>query len=221
MGIHLMPPLYELVIKAEPVPGPYTEIAPAVYGMTYRYVPGGGTWANVHDGAGTNVTSPAGTMYSLGNTDPFAAAWATLYRSLVGFDLSGQSGPIIAAYIALTAKTAWDEMSKNPAFNIFDATPANPGVLAAGDYGNCGVVPYSTAIPYASWPAINTVQNFVLNAAALAAINVAIGVGQFSVSLREAVYDAPNADPGALGFGKRMGMNNDGASVRLYIAREA
>lgn len=133
-------------------------------------------------------------------TAPSANLYSYLWRSIIVFDTSELSGrQIFSASLVLVLDGGIDDQHDFPTFNIFTATPANPAVIVATDYGNCGATPFSDEIQ----PTLPTliedpagaasgVYQFPLNALGLNHINK---TGYTSFSLRESTYDAGVGTP--------------------------
>ena len=171
-------------------PDPHTETA-TVDGWVRR-AGFGNTWADVRDGAGTEINDSV-------DNSPFAyissdsGDWTRIYRSIFLFDTSAlTAGATISAAVgSLQGNAKADPGSWTPDINIYASAPASNTSLAAADYGQVGTTPFATAITYSGW-STSAYNDFALNAAGLAAI---AKTGITKLGARNANYDVANTAP--------------------------
>uniref|UniRef100_A0A6H1ZYC3 Tail protein n=1 Tax=viral metagenome TaxID=1070528 RepID=A0A6H1ZYC3_9ZZZZ len=153
-----------------------------------------GVWAAVRDGAGeTYDFTRTGTAYF---TDIQCCGTANQYQSITRIimvaDLSALSGTKAGGLLRVWA-TGTTETLASQSVIVTDAAPAAPALIVYGDYANVGAIAYSAAVTLAAIAA-NAYRSFALNAAAVAAVNSAIGVGYVSLAIRIQA-DQANAEP--------------------------
>lgn len=152
----------------------------------------GGTWASIHDGAGT-ATDPTGGFM---NASLFGSAtsnkWFQIRRGMLSFDTSALTAGanVTAGSVDLWGFDHADPAALNPSYGLFSATPAAASTLANSDYGQCGTTAYVTARADGSW-AFAAYNNFTLLAAGVSAISK---TGTTSMCFRS-TYDASNTEP--------------------------
>ena len=79
---------------------------------------------------------------------------------------------------------------EKPTVNVYSATPATPGTVAAGDYTNIGSIPFATALLYDD--VVEAARNtFYLNAAGIASISV-LDLINFGLRIN---FDVDNHEP--------------------------
>ena len=157
------------------------------------------TWANLVIAAG-NYVKADGTSGALINISASATTnqWMTLYRSIFCFDTSALPSICViqsATFSLRGVATKADALSITPNINVYASAPASDTVLAAGDFDSLGTTAFcDTPITYAGWDESATYNDFVLNAAGLAAISK---TGITKLGIRNANYDVAEAlDPG-------------------------
>lgn len=203
MGIHIMSPLYKMVIVPPAPPfGPpitstfYPDADPevtSVDGQVYRVASYPYPWNDVHDGPGTGATpsGDSGTIYlgAYGRTN----RWRELRRFVFLFDTSSipvgslKTEAEFGGYIYNKSNTfSWE-----PAVAVFQSNPASNTDLVKADYQCLDAIPLSSAIAYADL-VTGAFNIFLLNDQGLDAI---IPGGITKLGLREALYDAPDIEP--------------------------
>lgn len=173
--------------------------------------PEGTTWAELHDGAGSNY-SDSGTTGNIliwcGTTTDY---WFRLSRGIFLFDTSSLSGKkITSAIFSIYGAYKVDQLDIAPNINIYSVSPASNDALVAEDYSSLGTTAYcDTAITYANWDA-SGYNNFTLNSTGLAAISK---TGITKIGLRNANYDVANIVPSTW-------LSYKSAELRFYCAEK-
>lgn len=199
MGIHLMPPLFELVIKPPPAPGAPYIFVPETYGGAnscdgwirkyYRRF----TWAQIISGDGTEVCTSCDIEPLHIIADSRTDLWLSLGRGYFLFDTSPLPDDCVidTAELHIYVYDKYDSEVWKPNYNIYAANPASNNTLVLTDYCKIGSTPYSDAIAYddIATPSYNI---WTLNSSGRAAIQKA-GVTGFC--LRNACYDAAGISP--------------------------
>lgn len=156
---------------------------------------GGVSWATLIAAAGNTVNNNSTTMwgsYIAAHAD--ADKWTTNYRAIIAFDTSplGPSATVTEATLSVYGKSPWsDGLSISQDMNVFEATPADPTNIVAGDYAQTGGVSFSTAITVAGGDAADY-NDFLLDANGRANVDTG-GVSGFSVKNEN--YDADAVQP--------------------------
>lgn len=172
-----------------------TSVDGVVEHYTYFGAGLGLAWAALVAAAGTDsddATWDAACVRFISNVD--ANKWARLSRGIALFDTSGLLGDdvISSATLSLYGLSKKDDDGWLPSINIYSAAPASNTALVAGDFDSLGTTPFcDTPITYANW-SITGYNDFVLNAAGLAAISKG-GITKFGV--RNANYDVAGTPP--------------------------
>ncbi len=176
--------------------------ATSVDGRTYRFfsVGNGGTWSSIHDGTGIGATDDANYLYEIVlQSDSGTGNWRQIDRGNLLFNTSalGPTAVVSEGTITLYGYQKSDDLVCTPNINIYSCITGSNTALAAADYlyTNYGTVAFSTAITYSAYQVsavAAVVNNFVLNAAGIANINVT-GISPFSI--RNANYDVANTAP--------------------------
>ena len=156
------------------------------------------SWANLIAGAGTHFESESDntsiSIYSGDYIPHNLGEWETLRRPIILFDTSSlpDDATIASAVLSLYGYAKSDNKGWAPDINIYASAPASETELAAGDYDSLGSTPFcDDPITYAGW-LTSGYNNFILNAAGLAAISKA-GITKFGV--RNANYDVAAVEP--------------------------
>ena len=155
------------------------------------------TWAEIRGGDGTT-----GSGASVADMVNISAAswdddfWSVITKGIILLDVSAISGTASAATLSLYGHSKTDALVILPNINIYSSDPLLNTSLRAADFTTLGTTPYcDTPITYANWD-ITGFNDFILNAAGLAALNAAIaGSGIFKIGVRNANYDAANVEP--------------------------
>lgn len=199
MGIHMIAPLYEMVIK--PVPAPpttitlYTQPHPEVSSVDGGVLRWGvaESWATIRVGAGVLAYPSADLCYVEFTTGYTSNTWQILNRIILDWD----GTPIPAGKTILSAKVrAYCSLktligSLVPQYNIFQSNPASNINLVPADFQTFQAVPLSDSpIDYDDIVA-GTWLEWDLNAAGLALINS----GPIPLGIREQYYDAEGNAP--------------------------
>jgi hypothetical protein len=152
----------------------------------------GGTWQNIHDGAGTHYTDSDTTMECRLIEDP-GSTYESNIRIIVCYDASDISSSDIldSAVMSLYGNSVSNDSSLSPTFNIYTSAPADTVSVEAGDYNSFGTTALSTAIAVGS---INTggYNAFNLNSDGLEAVSF---TAVSELGCVEAVYDVANNPP--------------------------
>ncbi len=197
MGIHIMPPLYQKVIKVLKEIS-YPDPAPEVTSVDgYVYHNERLTWAQIIIAAGNAANDGDPIIYytyAAAATEYYPNKWERLYRSILLFDTSPlpDNAVIIAAILSIYGSEKIDELGVNPDLNVYSSDPASEVALVGGDFNSLGSTPLcDTPISYANW---NTAgyNNFPLNATGRAAISK---TGITKLGLRNANYDVAGNVP--------------------------
>jgi len=156
------------------------------------------TWAAIHDGAGTAASDTALFVYVYTSSGSTQDKWILEGRNTLVFDTSalGATANISAATLSFYGEAKSDGLSATPSLNVYSSNPASDTEVVAADhlYTNFGTTPFcDTSIAYAD---INvgdpgTINNFVFNAAGIAAISKT-GVSKFAIRDN---YDATDTPP--------------------------
>jgi len=206
MGIHIMTPLYEKVIKK--VLKEYTETfypdahpeSTSVDGQVFHqegspYL----TWAQLTAAAGSSCSDASDYLQvswycepGPGNNIDF------LIRSILLFDTSplGNSAVISQAKLYVYGHEKLDPSDDKPNINVYPSDPASDIVLEAGDFDSLGATPFcDIPIAYDNW-SLTDYNIFTLNVAGIAAISK---TGVTKLGLRNANYDVAVVKPTWLG----------------------
>lgn len=150
------------------------------------------TWADVHDGAGTQAYPSGQGMSAYMEAGTTANKWAGITRSIMLFDTSPIADNDVVSSATLSAKEVTkNNQSWSTTFNIYSSTPASNTDLVTGDYSQVGTTAFSTAIPFASF-SDNVFADWALNASGVAAVST---TGDSKFSFREATYEVANSAP--------------------------
>ncbi len=198
MGIHIMPALYEKVIKIFTktfYPDAHPE-STSVDGYAWHYLLAGLTWGQIITAAGIGSNDSESILYCTyaKSHDYLDGKWEWLYRSILLFDTSAlpDGATIIAATLRIYGDSKEDTLSAAPDINVYSSNPASDTVLEAGDFNSLGSTPLcDTPITYAGWN-VAGYNDFTLNAAGLAAISK---IGITKLGLRNANYDVAGVSP--------------------------
>lgn len=208
MGIHIMPPLYKMVI-VPPAPPPttayfYPDAHPestSVDGYAQRTDPNANeTWAQIHDGAGTLSGDATAQNYIGIKTFNNPQRWQEIQRIITLFDTSSidPGKTILAAELRVkcyskSVPQVW------PAFSaiVVPSLPADNWRVVMADYQALGTTPLSNVINHTGFtPGAHT--TFTFNSAGLAAI--AKG-GITKLGIREDHYDRADSPPPWVEYG--------------------
>jgi len=208
MGIHIMLPLYKMVIPPpiiEPFyPEPHPEITSIDGSVSQRYVgPGEGVdWATIIAEAGN---LPEGHLTSINapniKADSTANQWIINARGIFLFNTSSlpDTCTIVKAVFSLYGWYKLDQFTIPLAIdvNVYSSNPAENFNVVGADYATLGSIPFcDTPITFDDWN-ITGRNYFVLNAAGRAAIPT---TGITKLGTRNANYDvagiAPNWESG-------------------------
>lgn len=199
MGIHIMPPLFKLIIEKGYGPEVTVKFYPdknpestSVDGYTSATVYTG-TWATLHNAPGT-AAYPSSVILVLSiicsTTSPI---WRTLRRVniLVDTSIIPPGSKLISARLFAYGTTKNKTASWLTQYNVFDSFPATNTDLIASDYPKYDAVPLATAIAYADFKVLDW-NIWELNATGLASIVM----GSITkLAIRESAFDAPDTSP--------------------------
>jgi len=202
VGIHIMPPLYKMVIVP---PGP-------AYGppVTVKFYPTPGsdgvaadgradrtkdktTWGDIRGGAGTTAFPAIPTSW-IGFTcggDP--NTWYILYRTLLHFDtLLLPAGCLIdAAKIGLSGYWKSNTIPSTPSLALVESVDPTPGDITPADYQNLNTAILAPKIAFDDFSDVGW-NVFTLPESSFEFI-IRAGITKFG--LREGNYDCPNIEP--------------------------
>jgi len=154
------------------------------------------SWATLRAGAGNLANYANDRFYASAAPGSIDSTWGKLRRGIVMFDTSslGSGATITAATLRLRGISRHDQDGLNtPTVNVYGATPAGTSSIVAADFGQCGATAFcDTDLTYANFNNAGGINDFILNAAGLAAISKT-GVTKFSVRL--AKYDVGSTTP--------------------------
>lgn len=203
MGIHIMPPLYKMVI-APPVPayGPeethsfYPDAHPevsSVDGRTQHWTGAGQTWASIRGGVGSYAIDTETTIIvridAWDDND-----WIRIYRDPILFDTTSipSGAKKISAYLRLNVRNfgVYSSWVPTMCFNVFTSNPASNTALVGPDYSTFGETPLST--PKYRGDLVAGFNYWAFNAAGLAAI---VPAGITKLGMREQGHDVANIAP--------------------------
>lgn len=200
MGIHIMPPLYEMVIKKGYGPAVTVKFYPtaghtgvAADGEAERWIlTNGETWANIHDGAGTGANDDTGglgvAIVSGWNTN----TWIRIVRCPLHFDttLLPVVSKILSAQVIVAGANKLDQGNWQPDTALVESTDPTPGSVVAADYQNMDIHPLADIITYGNF--VVGENYFPLHTHHL---DLIIGGGVTKFALREYTHDCLNAPP--------------------------
>lgn len=193
MGIHIMPPLYELVIKKEYGP-PITVKFYSTYNASakeLRYSTDwpGQAWSILHNALSATSAVALSFLWITTSAD-LLTNFRDLHRQIICFpSISLPSGAIISSARVVTRRmtSSSNAFNETPSINLYGATPANPSSIAVSDYDQCGTIAFSSAISHpitgAGW------DEFILNALGIAYLQG--GSSNFSVRISWDTNDTP------------------------------
>ncbi|MBA7713106.1 hypothetical protein ES703_122104 [subsurface metagenome] len=146
-------------------------------------------------GVGTNRNDSGLTMeVSFTSHIDEAGKWTWLSRGIMLFDTSSipNDAAIFSAILSLYGLAKYDMNSATPNINIYSSNPGSNIALVGTDWATLGSIPFcNTPIAYADWN-IGVYNDFILNAAGLAAISKT-GISKFGI--RNANYDVVAVEP--------------------------
>jgi len=208
MGIHIMPPLYKMVIVPPEVvivdiyPDAHPESV-SVDGYVWHFFGAGLSWADLVAAEGAGSTDDAtviGCFTFQGAIDE--NLWISLTRGIFLFYTSSLTGnaKIISATLSLFGDSKLDELGAAPDVNIYSSAPLSNTLLWRGDYNSLGSTPFcDTPIAYGDWD-VAGYNDFILNAAGIAAINK---TGVTKLGTRNVNYDVAGIAPNWVSTHKR------------------
>jgi hypothetical protein len=166
-----------------------TTIYTSAIGTPWHYDIGGTTWADIREGAGTNLLAAVALKLSGGS-----GSFTLNRRCMLTFDTSPMSGKdIISAKVKMKTKATFSLIADpypDTEYNIFSATPTDQLNIAASDYQSVGTVPLcNTSI---TWLGMPGAVEWILNSSGLAEINK---TGYTTFSFCESKYDRPDIEP--------------------------
>lgn len=190
---------------------------PACDGTDRRYT-GSETWQQAHDAASGTDVYDALASTNLVYSDP---SLGLITRGFVTFDTSAlpDNAIILSATLSFYGKTS--TTGTVGSVDLVDSTQASATALVAGDFSKAGTTQLATGINIGSW---NTAgyNDFALNAAGLAAINVS-GYSKFAVRhSSDRSNSAPASAAGAFAyFSEQTGTGNDPKLVVVWAIPKA
>ena len=203
MGIHIMPPLYKMVIPPpiiEPFyPEPHPEITTVDGSVSQKYGgPGlGGVWATIIAASGNLPEGHLSSIYAPNiGADVVANLWIINARGIFLFNTSSlpDNCSIVKAVFSLYGWYKVDTFTVPiaPDVNVYSSNPASDTHLVGEDYATLGSTPFcDTPITFARWSTTGY-NDFVLNAAGRAAISK---TGITKLGTRNANYDVAGVAP--------------------------
>lgn len=203
MGIHLMPPLYKLVIA--PKKGTVILVPDVTTVDGYVYRNGNDEfWDDKHDGIGTQSYDTSDSML-VGWARWLPTRYSALGRAITLFDAFSGANPIPALATILSAALRIYGFQKSLFagldINVYKPSPASNTALVPGDYNLAlwGTTPLSDTISNADFNDAGW-NSFVLNAAGRSIVKAAVdGDGIIKLGFRCAA-DALDVAPGGLGY---------------------
>jgi len=203
MGIHIMLPLYKMVIPPpiiEPFyPEPHPEITSIDGSVSQRYVgPGEGVdWATIIAEAGNLPEGHLTSIYAPNiKADSVTDRWLINAKGIFLFNTSRleDAGTILSAIFSLYCWYKLDQFTIPLAIdvNVYSSNPAENFNVVGADYATLGSIPFcDTPIAFDDW-VVGAYNDFVLNAAGLAAISK---TGITKLGTRNANYDVAGVEP--------------------------
>jgi len=192
MGIHIMPPLFELVIKPRPpLPLTYYPETGVADANGPRRIFVSETWADIHDTA--SGVSLWGNPYVIVQADDSTNKWRELGRGIICFNSAGRPSDIQSAKVRLYVSSRTNQFATATSMGLYLSTPTDPASIAIGDYNKAGSVLASgthLALSAGAYDVPLGWVEFPLNAAGLAAI--VDGVSKFGIRL---AWDTTNSPP--------------------------
>jgi len=150
----------------------------------------------------TDATSEDWMIYILASTT--SNQWARLERPIMLFDTSSLPDDAIIYEVTFSVRggpTKSTFGTNLPNVNVYTSNPASNTALEVGDFDSLGSTALcDTAVTYSGWNT-NGYNNFVLNAAGIAAISK---TGITKLGLRNANYDVAGVAPPQWGSGISM-----------------
>jgi len=147
------------------------------------------TWANIVAAGGDGANDDLANFYLCYiRADGTSPLWRGLYRGILLFDTSTlhDSANITSVTLSIYGYTKLDDLNITPNINIYSSNPASDTALIAGDFDTLGTTALcDTPITYNNW-SITGYNEFDLNAAGLATVNV---TGITKLGTRNANYD--------------------------------
>lgn len=211
MGIHIMPVLYQKVIKLQEIivyPDAHPETT-SVDGMV-QHIGGSWTWLQLCALIGTIADDDGEWGECSIGADGIEDRWNFISRTFLLFDTSSIPlwATVISAILTLSCEQDGDGLSCKPAINIFTSNPATNASLALADLPTLGETPLSVALGYDDITGIER-HDFILNAAGRTAINKG---GITKLGSRESKYDAANVEP--------PWVQDRGSGIRVYTVEK-
>lgn len=152
------------------------------------------TWADMIIAAGTEGNAHFDRIYILIKAASGVDTWMQLGRGILLFDTSAlpDNASIQSAVLSLYGCAKIDQLGITPNLNIYSCLPNSNTDIIAGDFDTLGFIPYcDTPISYAAWSLVGY-NDFILNAAGLAAISK---TGITKLGTRNANYDVAGVAP--------------------------
>ncbi len=198
MGIHLMPPLYKVVMPP-PTGVVFTPGASAIDG--YVGCETVGIWSVVRNAVGDDHSDTGAYLYTKFRNVLQTGGikrWYRLQRIIILFLLTGipSHAEIMEVTLSGYGRDKEDQLSCNPTLNVFTSAPASNTALANTDYSTLEETPLcNSPITYAAFK-VEDWNDFFLNLEGRSLVTEALhGDGIVKLGLREASYDAPNIEP--------------------------
>jgi len=178
---------------------PTVTINPSLFGTTWHLDAAGLSWADLIAAAGNDAGVGTWGYGSYITSHSSADTWTTLFRDIILFNPTSvlpSSTIALSATLRLYAHSGkLDTGNFAPTMNIYQSAPAADNTIVAGDFDSLGSTSYSDVITYANWT-VSAYNNFLLNVAGLAALNVAIAAAdKFRIGTRNANYDVAAVSP--------------------------
>ncbi len=164
-------------------------------------VAAGVSWATLIAAAGNTIDDSGETHMGYVQSDVVSNNWEKTNRPIFCFDTAALSGETVsAATFSIRGQTLTaDPFSGDLALGVYEPSPGNPAVLAAGDYNSFNATALSdTAIDFNSAWLTGAYNDFPLNASGIAAINTAGGIT--NLGCREKNYDVAATAPTWVSF---------------------
>ena len=167
----------------------------SVDGYTSHKVVGGDDWNIIRGGGGTYQEDEGNYFFVFRiSSDYDEDKWIEISKAIILFDTSALPDDcvITSATLSLYGRHKFDCLGINPHVNIYGSAPASINDIIEGDHDSVGDTDFcDTQISFSNWDTTGY-NDFVLNAAGLAAISK---TGTTKLGARESYYDADNVEP--------------------------
>lgn len=139
--------LQTLSIREAFIPDKHVEVT-SVDGYAYRNIGGSTGWADIHNGAGTNVDDSASYLGAVIASSVTTPTWASIWRGILLFDTSSipSNAVITRARLRLCCYVIYKGADWGVKLVIVEANPASNVALATVDYQCLSATPLSSMI---------------------------------------------------------------------------